>query len=155
VPGPRWLDDDEQRTWRTFLDVDRLLPHALDRQLQRDAGLTLADYEVLSRLSEAPERRLRMAELADATLFSRSRLSHAVTRLEARGWVERTECPDDRRGLFAHLTDAGYAVLASSAPGHVDAVRRHLFDPLTAEQAHHLGELLGLVRRSLEGPPQP
>lgn len=145
----RWLDEDEQRTWRRFLDVNRLLMAALDRQLDQDAGLSLADYEILVRLGDAPERRLRMSELADATLFSRSRLSHAISRLEGLGWVQRAACPEDKRGLFAELTDAGSATLRSAAPGHVRAVRARLFDQLTPAQARQLGEIAGAVRDHL------
>jgi DNA-binding MarR family transcriptional regulator len=148
---PRWLDAAEQRTWRAFLDANRLLLAALDRQLQADSGLSLADYELLVRLSEAPDRRLRMNELAEATQYSRSRLSHAVSRLEAVGWVERRACPEDRRGLFAHLTDTGYRVLAAAAPGHVAAVRSLVFDPLTATQARALGQIAGVLRDELTG----
>jgi DNA-binding MarR family transcriptional regulator len=147
----RWLDHDEQRSWRAFLDADRLLMAALDRQLQHDAELSLADYDLLVRLSEAPDRRMRMSELADATLFSRSRLSHAVSRLEAAGWVVRTACPEDGRGLFAELTEAGLAKLASAAPGHVEAVRRHLVDVLSPEQLAQLGEISATVREHLAG----
>ena len=150
-----WLTGEEQRTWRQFLDVDRLLLRELDRQLQRDAGLALADYEILVRLSEAPGERLRMSELAEATLYSRSRLSHAVSRLEGLGWVEREECPGDRRGLFAQLTAAGRSKLEAAAPGHVRAVRRHLFDPLTPEQARQLGQIAAMLRRALEGDASP
>lgn len=146
-----WLNTDEQRTWRQYLDVDRLLLRELDRQLQRDNGLTLADYEILVRLSEAPDGRLRMAELADATLYSRSRLSHAVTRLEALGWVQREECPGDRRGLFAQLTGTGRAKLEEAAPGHVRAVRRLVFDPLTPDQTRQLGEIATSLRHVLDG----
>lgn len=145
----RWLDEDEQRTWRAFLEVNRLLMAELDRQLSQDAGLSLADYEILVRLGDAPERRLRMSELADATLFSRSRLSHAISRLEGLGWVQRTACPEDKRGLFAELTDAGWATLRRAAPGHVRAVRAHLFDQLTPVQARHLGEIAAAVRDHL------
>ncbi|MER7893458.1 MarR family transcriptional regulator [Micromonospora sp. NPDC094482] len=134
----RWLDQDEQRTWRAFLAASRGLMDALDRELQRDAGMPHAYYEILVRLSEAPERALRMSELADATGSSRSRLSHAVARLESAGWVRREECPTDRRGQVAHLTDAGFATLAAAAPGHVEGVRRHLFDALTPAQVDQL-----------------
>ncbi|MFC0508834.1 MarR family winged helix-turn-helix transcriptional regulator [Micromonospora costi] len=134
----RWLDPDEQRTWRAFLAASRGLMDALDRELQRDAGMPHAYYEILVRLSEAPERRLRMSELADLTGSSRSRLSHAVARLESSGWVEREECPTDRRGQVAHLTDTGFAALAAAAPGHVEGVRRHLFDALTPSQVDQL-----------------
>ena len=94
----RWLDEQEQQTWRAFLSVTQLLSDQLDRELQRDAKIPHAYYEILVRLSEAPDRTLRMSQLADSTLSSRSRLSHAVARLEEAGWVERRSCPTDRRG---------------------------------------------------------
>jgi len=131
---PRWLDHDEQRAWRAFLGANRLLFDRLDRELQRDAGLPHTYYEILVWLSETPGRSMRMSELADRTLSSRSRLSHAVARLEEAGWVRRDDCPTDRRGALAVLTDEGFAKLASAAPGHVAGVRMHLFDQLTPEQ---------------------
>ncbi|MEV0610343.1 MarR family transcriptional regulator [Polymorphospora rubra] len=134
----RWLDPDEQRTWRAFLTASRALMETLDRELQRDAGMPHAYYEILVRLSEAPGRRLRMSELADASGSSRSRLSHAVARLEEAGWVRRENCPTDRRGQLAVLTDHGFEVLAAAAPGHVEGVRSHLFDPLTPAQVDQL-----------------
>ncbi|GLY21435.1 MarR family transcriptional regulator [Micromonospora sp. NBRC 101691] len=134
----RWLDPDEQRTWRAFLAASRALMEALDRELQHDAGMPHAYYEILVRLSEAPGRELRMTDLALASGSSRSRLSHAVTRLEAAGWVRRRDCPTDRRGQFAVLTDAGFAALAAAAPGHVEGVRRHLFDALSPAQVDQL-----------------
>ncbi|HEY0698098.1 MAG TPA: MarR family transcriptional regulator [Micromonospora sp.] len=134
----RWLDADEQQTWRAFLDATRALMQTLDRELQRDAGMPHAYYEILVRLSETPGRRLRMTELAEVTGSSRSRLSHAVARLEESGWVHREECPSDRRGQVAVLTDDGYAALAAAAPGHVEGVRRHLFDPLSPAQVDQL-----------------
>jgi DNA-binding MarR family transcriptional regulator len=135
---PRWLSADEQAAWRSFLSAVQLLNHGVDNQLQRDSGLSHADYEVLVRLSEQPTRALRMSELADRTLFSRSRLSHAVGRLEKAGLVRREPYPQDRRGLCAVLTDRGFQVLAAAAPGHVEAVRRALFDPLTPQQIEQL-----------------
>jgi DNA-binding MarR family transcriptional regulator len=137
----RWLDEEEQRVWRSFLQATRELFDALDRQLQTDAGMPHAYYEILVRLSEAPERTLRMSDLARSLWSSRSRLSHAVARLEERGWIHREACPDDRRGQFAVLTDDGFAALAAAAPGHVEAVRTHLLDPLTAEQVDQLGAI--------------
>src|SRR5918997_1527167 len=106
-----WLSDEEQRTWRSFVGATRLLFDQLDRELQQDAGMTHADYEVLVRLSEAPEASLRMGELAERTGSSRSRLSHAVAGLEADGWVRRDRCPTDGRGAIAVLTRKGAAVL--------------------------------------------
>lgn len=138
MPETRWLDDAEQRAWRAYLESTILLFDALDRQLQRDAGLPHAYFEILVRLSEAEGRTLRMSELATATHSSRSRLSHAVARLEERGWVVRRDCDTDRRGQLAELTDAGFAVLESAAPGHVDAVRRYVIDRLTPEQIDQL-----------------
>ncbi|HSP39364.1 MAG TPA: MarR family transcriptional regulator [Frankiaceae bacterium] len=137
----RWLDEEEQRTWRAFLSATQLLFDQLDRELQRDEKIPHAYYEILVRLSESPERTLRMSQLADSTLSSRSRLSHAVSRLEESGWVERRSCPTDRRGQLAVLTDAGFAALASAAPTHVEGVRSHVFDPLTPEQVAQLREL--------------
>jgi DNA-binding MarR family transcriptional regulator len=137
----RWLSDREQQAWRSYLDSTRILTDALDRQLQADAGLSLSDYEILVRLSEVPERRLRMTELAGATSYSKSRLSHAVARLEGAGWVVRTMCEEDGRGTFAELTAAGLDKLRQAAPGHVAAVRRHLFDKLDGEQVEHLRAL--------------
>lgn len=144
----RWLSSFEQATWRAFLDAISLLNDAVEDQLQRDSGLSHADYEILVRLSEEPERRLRMSELAARTLFSRSRLSHAVGRLEREGWVQREPCPGDRRGLNAVLTDRGFETLAAAAPGHVQAVRTALLDPLTPEQVRQLAEIAEAVIRA-------
>jgi DNA-binding MarR family transcriptional regulator len=137
----RWLNDDEQRTWRAFLHASRGLWDVLDRELQRDAGMPHAYYEILVRLSEAPNRMLRMSDLAEATSSSRSRLSHAVARLEEYGWVRREDCPTDRRGQLAVLTDQGFEVLADAAHGHVEGVRTHLFDQLTPEQVVQLRQI--------------
>ncbi|MFB9239918.1 MarR family winged helix-turn-helix transcriptional regulator [Plantactinospora siamensis] len=145
----RWLEPDEQRTWRAFLDASRGLMAALDRELQRDAGMPHAYYEILVRLSEASERRLRMSDLAEVTGSSRSRLSHAVARLEENGWVRRVDCAADRRGQVALLTDDGYAALAAAAPGHVAGVRRHLFDQLSPEQVEQLRRISEAVNGRL------
>jgi DNA-binding MarR family transcriptional regulator len=148
----RWLDADEQQTWRTFLAAIRGLMDALDRELQRDAGMPHAYYEILVRLSEASGHSLRMSDLADACGSSRSRLSHAVTRLEEAGWVRRQSCPTDRRGQLAVLTDEGYAVLEAAAPGHVEGVRRHLFDPLSAPQVDQLRRISEAIVGTLDAP---
>jgi DNA-binding MarR family transcriptional regulator len=147
----RWLDPDEQRTWRAFLTASRALMETLDRELQRDAGMPHAYYEILVRLSEAPGRQLRMSDLAEATGSSRSRLSHAASRLEASGWIRREDCPTDRRGQVAVLTDAGHAVLAAAAPGHVDGVRRHLFDALSPAQVDQLRRISETLADHLTG----
>jgi DNA-binding MarR family transcriptional regulator len=111
-----------------------------------------AYYEILVRLSEAEARRMRMSELADATRSSRSRLSHAVARLEERGWLERVECPTDKRGQIAMLTDVGFAALEAAAPGHVGAVRQHLIDRLTPEQVTQLEQIGTVVVAGLGSP---
>jgi DNA-binding MarR family transcriptional regulator len=146
---PRWLDADEQRTWRSFLGATHLLFDRLDRELQRDAGIPHAYYEILVWLSEAPERCLRMSDLARRTRSSRSRLSHAVARLEERGWVSRRDCATDKRGQIAALTDDGHAALTAAAPGHVEGVRSHLFDALTPEQIHQLRQISEAIMRPL------
>jgi DNA-binding MarR family transcriptional regulator len=148
---PRWLNDDQQRTWRAFLEASQRLCDELDRELLRDVDMPLAYYQILAMLSEAPQRTLRMSELADRTWSSRSRLSHAVDRLEDRGWVIRSSCPSDKRGSFAVLTDAGMAVLEAAAPSHVESVRRHVFDLLSAEQVDQLGAIARTIAVSLSG----
>jgi DNA-binding MarR family transcriptional regulator len=149
VSDTRWLDAGEQRTWRAYLNAHRLLLDAVDAQLRRDSGMPHAYYEILVRLSEEEARALRMTELAEATRMSASRLSHAITRLEGHGWVRRQDCPTDRRGQVAVLTDEGFAALAEAAPGHVEAVRGALFDALDAEQIRHLGEISETLARRL------
>jgi DNA-binding MarR family transcriptional regulator len=146
---PRWLNPDEQSAWRAFIDAIRLFTGEIDRELQRDSGLNHAYYQILVALSEAPDRTMRMSELAALTLTSRSRLSHAVARLEAAGWVERRSCPSDKRGSFAVITDSGFAVLEAAARGHVEAVRRNLFDVLSPCQVQQLGEISAVLRDAL------
>ncbi len=135
---PRWLDEAEMQAWLRLLRVVMLLPGALDRQLRQDAGLTHASYIVLACLSDAPDRSMRMSELARVTATSQSRLSHSVAALEQRGWVQRRPCPQDRRGQLASLTDAGVQVLLDTAPGHVAKVRSLVFDPLGPADVEHL-----------------
>ncbi|MGY1814385.1 MarR family winged helix-turn-helix transcriptional regulator [Blastococcus sp. SYSU D00820] len=131
---PRWLDAEEQAAWRAWLFSAQLLQDRLDRELTHATGISHAYYEILVALSETPGRAMRMSELADRCLSSRSRLSHAVSRLEERGWVRRQVCAEDGRGQLAVLTDDGFAALAAAAPVHVEGVRRHLFDQLSPEQ---------------------
>ncbi len=130
----RWLDAEEQKAWRAWLYSAQLLMDRLDHELIRETGISHAYYEILVALSEAPGRALRMSVLADRCLSSRSRLSHAVSRLEERGWVRRQVCEGDGRGQLAVLTDEGFAALEAAAPIHVEGVRTHLFDQLTPEQ---------------------
>ncbi len=145
----RWLTDAEQHAWRAFLEATRRLDEQLDRELQLQAGMPLGYYTILAMLSEAPARTLRMSDLAERTWSSRSRLSHAVDRLEEKGWVQRISCPSDKRGAFALLTDAGFAVLEAAAPGHVEGVRRHVFDQLTPSQVEALGTISQKVAQRL------
>jgi DNA-binding MarR family transcriptional regulator len=147
---PRWLDEAEMQAWLRLLRVVMLLPGALDRQLRQDAGLTHASYMVLACLSGAPDRSMRMSELARVTATSQSRLSHAVAALEQRGWVQRRPCPQDGRGLLATLTDAGAQVLVETAPGHVAKVRSLVFDPLTADEVAQLSAVAGRLVERLE-----
>lgn len=148
----RWLSHDEQRAWRGLLAMQQLLFDAIDAQLQRDAQMPHGYYEILVRLSEAPGRGLRMRDLAAASSSSRSRLSHAVARLEERGWVRRQCHQTDRRGQVAELTDEGFAVLAAAAPGHVELVRAALLDPLTPEQVTQLETISRTVVSNLTAP---
>ncbi|MDX3455788.1 MarR family transcriptional regulator [Streptomyces sp. ME02-8801-2C] len=147
---PRWLTDEEQRTWRVYVHAVTLLEDHLDRQLQRDAGMPHVYYGLLVGLSDAPDRRLRMTELAMKAKITRSRLSHAIARLEKNGWVRREDCPSDKRGQFAVLTDQGQEVLRRTAPGHVSAVRQALFDRITDEQRQTLHDVMEIVAQGLQ-----
>ncbi|MFI6350642.1 MarR family winged helix-turn-helix transcriptional regulator [Streptomyces sp. NPDC050560] len=152
-PGPqepRWLSDEQQHIWRAYIHATRLLDDHLDRQLQRDASIPHVYYGLLVQLSDAPRRRMRMTELARSAKITRSRLSHAIARLEDRGWVRREDCDSDKRGQFAVLTDQGVKTLEEAAPGHVEAVRQALFDRLTPDQQRHLGEIMCVVAAGLE-----
>ena len=135
--GVRWLNTDERRIWLGWIMSTRLLWDEMERDLQRDSGLSFGHYEI----SETPGRSRRMSELADATQSSRSRLSHAVARLEELGWVRREACAEDRRGSLAVLTDEGFAALEAAAPLHVESVRQHLFDVLSPTQLSQLREV--------------
>ncbi|MDL4820969.1 MarR family winged helix-turn-helix transcriptional regulator [Actinomadura opuntiae] len=146
----RWLDDEEQETWRAFLWTSRLLSEALDRQLQRDSGMPHAYYMILAMLSESPGRALTMTELAAIVHSSPSRLSHAVNRLEEAGWVRRSKDAADRRTTITELTDEGFTALEKAAPGHVAEVRRNLFDPLTREQMLDFQRSLRTLLSSLD-----
>jgi DNA-binding MarR family transcriptional regulator len=149
--GPRWLDDDEMAAWLELVRVVTLLPQALDRQLRDDAGIGHVYYQILAMLSAAPEGTLRMSELARLTGISASRLSHAVSSLESRGWVARAACAEDGRGQVARLTDDGRAMLERTAPGHVAEVRRLVFDRLAPEQVAQLRLLATAVGEALGG----
>jgi len=145
----RWLTTAEQEAWRAYLELTIRLDEVFDRGLRR-AGLNQAYYEILVRLSEADDRRLRMSALAERSASSRSRLSHAVARLEEQGYVRREECPTDRRGQVCVLTDAGFAKLAAVAPVHVTDVREGLLDALTPAEVRTFGALCATVLRHLD-----
>lgn len=140
-----WLTADQQRHWRAYLAGAARLTETLNRQLEQDSGLSLSEYEILVRLSEAPDHTVRMSELAASLVHSRSRITHTVTRLERSGLVRRENCPGDGRGVNCRLTDAGYGLLAAAAPGHARAVRDALIDRLTDSQLNALGDAMSLV----------
>ena len=131
--SPAWLTDDEEHVWRSWLSLNATLPAALHRALQADAGLSMQDFEVLVRLTDTSDGRVRVSDLARDMLWERSRLSHHVTRMEGRGLAVREECPEDRRGAFVVLTDRGREAIERAAPGHVDAVRRMVFEGISAD----------------------
>lgn len=145
-----WLTEDERAAWLRLVAVVELLPGVLDSQLQSEAGLTHFEYFVVAMLSEAPERTLRMTVLAQRTNATLPRLSHVVRRLEDRGLVERTPCPDDRRATDARLTEQGWEAVKAAAPGHVDTVRRHVLDPLTPQQVDELRDIAGALLTRLD-----
>jgi DNA-binding MarR family transcriptional regulator len=147
---PPWLDDRELAAWVRLAAVVELLPGTLDSQLQRDAGLSHFEYFVLAMLSEAPERKLRMTALARRTNATLPRLSHVVRRLEARGLVERFPCAEDGRATNARLTEAGWAKVVDTAPGHAANVRAHVVDALTAEQVDQLAEICEAILGRLD-----
>lgn len=149
-PAVRWLTPQEQTAWRAYLRATRLLEAALDRDLQSH-GVQLSEYEIISMLSEAPGRRLRMSALADLVVQSRSRLTHTAARLEKRGWVRRESCLQDRRGVELVLTEAGLRSVEEMARIHVDSVRRHIVDTMSPEQFRALGLAMESIRDAILG----
>ncbi|MFI0159661.1 MarR family transcriptional regulator [Streptomyces albidoflavus] len=149
---PRWLDPDEQQQWYAFAYVLTQLPAALEARMQQDAGLAHFEYVALSALSMAPERTLRMSELAQYAGSTLSRLSNVVIRLEKRGWVRRHPDPSDGRATLATLTDEGMEKVTAAAPSHVDAVRRLVLDPLTKAQQRQLGAVSQRILGALDAP---
>jgi len=142
----RWLDEDEQDAWRSWLDMYRLLLPAFDRQLRAESSASFTDFEVLVHLSEAPGGRLRMSEVADRTVSTRSAITRTVDRLVGRDWVRRVRSASDQRGFFAELTPRGLQVLTEIAPGHVDAVRDYLIDQLSESELSALRSIGEKVR---------
>jgi DNA-binding MarR family transcriptional regulator len=146
---PRWLDQGEMRAWRAYVIASELLRKQLNRELQDRHGMALADYEVLVRLSEGDGGRMRMAQLAGEVASSKSRLSHQIGRMETAGLVQRVECGDDARGVFAEITPAGRDRLRETAPTHVTGVREHLIDLLPAAEQSTLAEIFERVLKHL------
>lgn len=141
----KWLTQDEQQSWRAWISASRLLNEKLSEVLEEKHGLTLSDYEILAWLSEAPDQRLRMSELAKYSLVSKSRLTHQIARLEEAGFVTRKSCKNDGRGQFATLTKRGYQKLVKAAPDHVSSVRENLVDILGNTAFANLGESCKVV----------
>lgn len=138
----RLLTESQMRAWRAFLGASTLVSARLNHELDEAAAISMYEYEILVRLFESEAGRVRMSQLADQVSYSRSRLTHTVGRLERAGYVLRSSCPNDRRGVYAHLTKAGYEFLAQTAPIHLDGVRRHLIDRFTPSELATLTELL-------------
>jgi len=147
----RWLTAEEQVSWRAYRNGVTLLFDALAHELEAETGLSVHEYEVLVRLSEAPARTLRMSEIADEIAHSRSRLTHTIRRMEQQGLVERRPCAEDARGVNCTMTEHGWQTLVAAAPSHVRSVRRHLVDVLTPEQFRAVGEAMGVVGERLCG----
>ena len=146
----RWLNPREMKAWRSYIIASRRMLEALDSDL---AGfeLTMADYEVLAQLSDAPGRRLRMSELAEIAMVSKSRLSHRMKVMEAAGWVRREECPEDRRGYFAVMTDKGFKAIEKAAPTHVGSVRNRFLDHLSVKDQEDLAKIFDRLQSQLRG----
>lgn len=147
-----WLDEEEARAWRGYLRMNTVLLAELNRDLQRDSGLSGADYDVLVILSEDPSQRLRLRDLGAQLLWEKSRLSHHITRMESRGLVRRAECSSDARGAFVVMTDQGRRAIEAAAPLHVANVRRHFFDQLSPAQVRSLAEAAESVLEGLRRP---
>lgn len=141
----RWLSPAQQRDWRAFVDGSVRLLDVLDQSLKAGHGLSMAEYEILVRLSEAPERKLRMAQLAAEASQSRSRLSHTCARLESKGLVRRETCPSDKRGVLAHLTDMGFQALEKAADDHVTTVRDFFVDIVDPSDLEAIGRAFSAI----------
>jgi DNA-binding MarR family transcriptional regulator len=151
----RWLSSEQQAAWRAYIVGTTLLMDTLDRELRHAHGVSLAEYEVLVRLSESPDRSLRMAQIAESMRHSRSRVTHTVTRMEKAGLVTRCAAAGDGRGVQARMTDKGWDLLVRAAPTHVSGVRRHFVDQATDEQFEVLGTVMNAVSdRLLAGDPE-
>jgi DNA-binding MarR family transcriptional regulator len=155
MTGTRWLDDEEMRAWQAFLAAGALVDRRLDQELKEAAGISHLQYEILVRLSDTCDREMRMTELADAVLNSKSGLTYQVSQLEKAGLVRRRSCTSDVRAVYAVLTDAGKDLLERAAPGHVSLVRDLLVDVLTPAQLEAIADGLGEVARRILDVPAP
>lgn len=149
---PKWLNPVEMKAWRRYIIASRRLLEALDYDLE-DHELSMADYEVLAQLSDAPDRRMRMSELASEAMLSRSRLSHRIKVMEKAGWVKREACPDDKRGYFAVMTAKGWKAIVAAAPDHVASVRLRFLDHLTKDDQRVMAEIFERITDSLKENP--
>ena len=147
---PRWLNPREMKAWRSYIIASRRLLDALDADLV-DHDLSMADYEVLAQLSDAPDRKIRMSELADIAMISKSRLSHRMKVMEKAGWVRREECLEDKRGSYAVMTEKGWKAIVKAAPDHVESVRSRFLDHLTVKDQEDLAKLFDRVQSQLRG----
>lgn len=145
---PRWLNPVEMKAWRRYIVASRRLLEALDFDLEGHE-LSMADYEILAQLSDAPGRKMRMSELADVAMLSRSRLSHRMKVMEKAGWVSREACPVDKRGYFAVMTPKGWKAIVAAAPDHVESVRNRFLDHLTKKDQEALALIFERVSKSL------
>jgi len=145
---PKWLNPREMKAWRSYIIASRRLLDALDADLSGH-DLSMADYEVLAQLSDAPDRRMRMSELAEISMLSKSRLSHRMKVMEKAGWVKREECESDKRGYFAVMTEKGWKAIVKAAPDHVDSVRNRFVDHLTVKDQEELAKIFDRVQTSL------
>ncbi|MEY3156664.1 MAG: hypothetical protein RL257_684 [Actinomycetota bacterium] len=146
--APRWLNAREMKAWRSYIIASRRLLEALDSDLDGH-DLTMADYEVMAQLSEAPGGRIRMSELAELAMLSKSRLSHRMKVMEKAGWVRREECVEDRRGYWAVMTEKGWKAIVAAAPSHVESVRKRLIDQLSVREQVALAGIFGHVTDEL------
>lgn len=149
APETRWLEDDQQADWRAYIVGTTLLLDVLDRELRQAHGISLGEYEILVRLSESPDRTLRMAQIAESMQHSRSRVTHTVSRMEKAGLISRCAAETDRRGVEARMTDAGWELLVAAAHTHVTGVRNHLVDLASPEDFRALGRVMNAVSDQL------
>jgi DNA-binding MarR family transcriptional regulator len=149
VTAPKWLTPAEMKAWREYIIASRRLLDALDEDLAAH-DLSMADYEVLAQLSDAPDRTMRMSDLADVAMISRSRLSHRIKVMEKEGWVRREACPNDKRGSFAVMTPKGWKAIVAAAPDHVASVRNRFIDVLDKNDQKYLAEIFARVAKRIK-----